>query len=110
MYDKELSRRERLLIFRRRLGITQVQMAQNLKMSPVIYKQYERGQREVPGELTHFKLGKLTLIEELIVNRKRKGFTQQQLADRMGISRVWLNLMEKEKVEAGRLKKHFRRG
>lgn len=53
--------------------------------------------------MNRFQNFDLEILEEIIQRRKKKGLTQQQLADKVGISRVYLSRIENGQVEPSRI-------
>lgn len=98
----ELSEGERALIYRRRMRLSQKDMAKSFGM-----KRREYGIAEANGDL---KLpGFMVVVEPLepceqcFLWRYRSGWTQRECADLMGITRYWYNLMENGRAPSGRL-------
>jgi len=99
-----LSISERLKIFRRRRGWTQARAAIHFHVSYSCYKAWEAGIRQ----------GKSLAItpkptELYYIFRIRHGWTQGDLAKRMGCSRYWLGQMEDNQVNHARLANYWER-
>lgn len=108
----ELSEGERALIYRRRMGISQKNMASSFGLSRRAYSE-----KEVDDTLTlpdSFRIvvfaSELTPGEKCLLWRRRSGWTQQECADLMGITRYWYNLMENSKVSADKLEAFWNEG
>ena len=84
------TRGERLLVTRRRLGVTQVDAAELHDTTRSMYAKWERD--IVPGP--HVKIGRLEPHERCLLYRRRAGFTQAQVAEGLEMCRYWVNLME----------------
>jgi len=103
-----LSEGERALIYRRRMGFSQKQMA---ALSGVKRRRYS--EMEVNGSNT---LAVVASVEPLkphelcLLWRRRSGWTQQACADLMGITRYWYNLMENGKVPSDKLEAFWNEG
>jgi DNA-binding XRE family transcriptional regulator len=103
MPENELTNRERLLIYRRSHQLTQPGAAKALGVPLRRYRDWERGNLRVPGKAITFELGVLSVLEEYMIARKRKGWTQGRASKELGVSRSWLSLMENESVNTARL-------
>lgn len=97
----KLSPSERLLIHRRRLGLTQAQAARKLKMPVHIYARVENGKLGPSQPAGHpcwqWLSGPATAVESherCLVMRRRCGKTQTDVAKELKCSRYWLNQME----------------
>jgi len=88
-----ITRAEHLYLQRRRMGLTQAQMATRLEMKRWEYQTYEAGQTEIPARHVSSNL-KPGLLEQFILKRRRRGWTQEDLAEELGVSRIWVNKME----------------
>lgn len=98
----QLSEGERALIYRRRMRLSQKAMAKSFGMD-----RREYGIAEANGTI---KLkGFMVVVEPLepheqcFIWRHRSGWTQQECADLMGITRYWYNLMENGRAPSDRL-------
>lgn len=97
-----LSSGERALIYRRRMGIKQSDMAKAFGMSRRAYGQAEAADKiDLPGFM--IVVEPLAPNEKCFLWRYRSGFSQKELAEFMGISRYWLNLMELGRAPTDRL-------
>ncbi len=86
-----LSGGERLVIERRRRKETQVKAAERFDVTPFVYGQWERDKVEGPQPPTF----QLTQAEQCLLYRRRLGWTQDAVAYIMGLSRTWVNQMER---------------
>lgn len=98
------SRGESLVIWRRRNGLSQKQAAQVCGVSPDRYREWESGNVASPKR---YHAGQLTPQEMCILLRRRKGWTQEELARRMGCTRTWIQNMETGKAPADRLRTYW---
>ena len=95
----DLTNGERLFVWRRRKELDQVAAAKEWGVSPTTYRRWEADEanpKPVP-------LGKLQTCEGLTIMRRRRGITQEELAQRVGVSRHWLRLMENGSENCERL-------
>ena len=98
----ELSPSEHFLIWRRREGLSQKQAALPLGLSQTKLIRIEREDiKDYNGEKPF--LGDLYSHEKCFIFRKRSGWTIDRLADEIGVSRYWCNLMELGKAPVERL-------
>ena len=90
---KGLTRGELATIVRIRQGLTQREMA--IK-SGVHRNTYSKVEQNTDTENIELKgIDELTPQEQCYIKRKRKGLTQQECADILGITRFWDNQMER---------------
>jgi transcriptional regulator with XRE-family HTH domain len=93
---------ERLLLYRRRRGWTQLEAAKSYGVGVTLYKSWETAEvRYKPpprAQLNHVRAREVCFIL-----RRRLGITQKELAARMGICRYWLYSMEQGDVSAKQL-------
>jgi transcriptional regulator with XRE-family HTH domain len=94
----------RLIISRRRRGLTQAQEAKRRKASLYQYRGWEEDRGEVPEE----KIGRLEVHEQCYVRRIAKGLTLDEVAKDVGVSRWWLRQMERGTANVERLRKYWR--
>ena len=85
-----LTKGEHLFLQRRRLGLTQVEMAEYKSFTHWSYVKKEESKKKETG-----KLIRLTPFETCLLYRRRTGFTQAQVAAEMGITRKAVNKMER---------------
>lgn len=91
---------ERLLIWRKRAGLSQQEMAAMHDLTRTVYGRVERDQMEMTIGVT---LGKLKPHEEAMILRRRAGTTQKEVAGEIGLSRHWVSKMETGQVSCDRL-------
>lgn len=84
---------ERFLLYRRRMNWTQREMAEKFSLHRNTYGRIEKGQNMM-GVVEVPVIEELAPCEWCFLTRRRLGLSQQECADKMGISRVWLNKME----------------
>ncbi len=98
---------EKLLIRRRRLGITQSEAAGLVGVPYRRYVEWERGERDIPAK--HIpRLGKLKPWEQCLILRERHGMSQAEVAQALGRSRIWVGMMERGEVDCGELINYLR--
>ena len=100
-----LTRGEALLIHRRRTGLTQVEMAASLNVTRNTYGDMERDL--VVKDINKRWMGDLTEPERCLIWRRRIGMTIPKIADEIGRSRYWVNLMEQGKVPHAELYEYW---
>jgi len=100
-----LSKGERLLIDRRRRGETQVDAGRRFGITTFRYREWEL---DLDPKAPTVKPGRLTDLEVCYLRRRRAKHTLPQLADLMGISRFWLNQMERGSANPERLIAYWR--
>ena len=88
----ETSLNEKLLIWRRREGLSQRTAGALFGLSRSKYGSAERDQD--PEGVTVPYVGELYSYEMCLILRKRSGWTISMCADQLGVSRYWYNLME----------------
>lgn len=86
---------EALLVKRLREGTTQKEMAAKLGQDYGVYRSRERGERGEHNESRRPQLGQVHVREVCMVLRKRSKKTQQEIANQIGVSRVWVHRMER---------------
>jgi DNA-binding XRE family transcriptional regulator len=104
----KLTNAERLRIARRRAGATQEQWARMHGMSLRAYKAAESGAKNAPS-IRAPALDKLRPNEACRVLRMRKGLTLGDVADKLGVTKWWLCLMEQGKAPVATLLKFWTR-
>ena len=92
---------ETLYIHRRRLDVNQVERATALRLSEWLYVEYEQDKRDVPPSMRVDLV--LTDIEKCVIYRRREDWTQQEVADDIGCSRLWVIKMENGTANPGLL-------
>lgn len=86
---------ERLLIQRKRKKQTQAEMADELKVSRLVYGKMERGEIEVDVNIIAPRnINKLHPYEACMIWRRRIGLTQEDIANSINRCRYWVRLME----------------
>lgn len=105
MLASDLTRGERLVVVRRRAGLSQVKMASKLKTGLRQYRAWERDEDGAPAK----SVGKLEMHERCYIARRRSGLERQQLAKRMKCSRLWITLMESGRAPVAALQEYWRR-
>jgi DNA-binding XRE family transcriptional regulator len=98
---------ETLLIFRRRSGESQETIARRFDMTRNAYGRVERDDDELSGSVSLPELGELTEDEQCLILRRRSGLTQENCAEKIGITRFWFNQMETGKVSCADLVKFW---
>ncbi len=96
---------EKLLLLRRRQGLTQAQMARKYRQKTSAYTAEERGAFKNDINLAQPP----TVGERSLIRRRRARMTQSRVARSMGVSRVWLLLMEHDRVPNEALEKFWTR-
>ena len=96
---------ETLFIQRRRLDVNQAERATALQIPEWLYVEYEQDKRDVPDHLAAmFGFNdSLTELEKCLLYRKRNGWTQQEVADDIDCSRLWVIKMENGTANPGLL-------
>ena len=102
----ELSLQETMILYRRRLGISQTQMAALFRVHRETYGRLERGDN-IQLKIDRPYLGELQDHEKCLILRRRSGWTQEQCAESMNITRYWFNLMELGKAPCEPLTKFW---
>lgn len=101
----ELAVGERLLIWRRREGISQTGAAALLGIHRNKYGEIENGSEDWDGMIPH--VGDLYSHEMCFLLRKRSSLTISDCAEEIGVSRYWYNLMELGKASPERLVEYW---
>jgi DNA-binding XRE family transcriptional regulator len=112
---EDLTPSERLILARRRMGFNQQEMAALLGIAPFTYGRMERG--EVPLDYDKIDQHKLPLEEALSPSEKAHFYRlrsdptvgQSKIAEDLGVSRIWVNRMERGLVSADRLVQYWER-
>jgi hypothetical protein len=101
----QLSRGEILWIRRRRERLTPQEAAQKLGTLPFLYTQWERGARPCP-----IPVGRCDVLlhEVLQLLRRRSGYTQADIAERIGCSAIWVQNQEYAKASCRPLARYWR--
>jgi transcriptional regulator with XRE-family HTH domain len=98
---------ERLLIMRLRKRMTQSQMAAHFGVPTKTYRAWENGYRDKSIPPGTVPLGQLRIHEICRLLRKRAGKTQRQVAEEMGITRLWVFIMERGEGQTYRLANYW---
>lgn len=89
--ELELTRSERVLVWRRRSGLGQKEAALEHGVSHRRWGRWERGLEEPKIDK---EVGRLAVFEQLLVLRKRRKVSQQSVAEALGCTRAWVQMME----------------
>jgi DNA-binding XRE family transcriptional regulator len=85
---------------------TQTQQAETLGLNRSQYGELERSDDPAPKD-TFTKTLPLAPHERCLLYRRRLGYTQKDVAQAVGVSRWWCNLMERGAVSPGLLVKFW---
>lgn len=101
---RKTSSAENLFLTRKRLGQTQKQAAKYFQVGISRYRAWELGEN-TPG----FDLEdpKITDVEWCVLERRRAGLNQAELAEKLKCCRYWINCMERGKKDATLLLKYW---
>ncbi len=102
----QLTPSERLLVDRRRRGLTQTQASQAWGFSEWHYRMVEAGNRQ--SSCPRIRIGKLRPYESAFLMRRRLGWRRTELAKMIGVSSWWLTQMERGRVNPNRLLSFWR--
>ena len=100
-----LSKRECFLIYRRRQGLSQGQMATMYDMKRRRYSEFEAG--IIDADMPNIRILPLSAAELCFLWRRRTGETQKKMAEDMGVARYWLMLMETGKAPSDKLEAYW---
>ena len=103
-----LSNGERLLVQRRRDGLTQRQAANEHGVTLYRYRQWETTESSVNG-VPKVNVGRLRVHEQCLVYRCRARMTQAQAAKASGMSKYWLWLIEQGEEDGTKLIEFWQR-
>lgn len=104
----DLSPGERLLLWRRRAELTWYESAKRFDVTIKKYRMWEEDRLSDGPEIP--RLRKVQDHEACYLLRRRTGLHQDQLAEEVGVSRVWLNRMENGQENCSRLVDYWRGG
>lgn len=104
--ETELTLPEAISLYRRRLSISQSEMAACFSIHRETYRRFEAGDA-IQTEIVRPSLGELTQSEICYIYRRRKGLTQEEVSEQMGVTRYWIVMMEQGKASAGSLVKFW---
>lgn len=107
MKTSELTKGERLMIRRRRMNLSQSEMANELGVSLYRYRLWEAG--EDLAEAPKITLGRIHDFEVCVIQRRRAGVDAKKLAAQLGVSRWWLTQMEYGRGPADRLVTYWKK-
>lgn len=99
------TRGERLFIARRRKGESQIDAAASRGVSVDIYADWEMDRRT--HDQPHQQIGELKPHEVFTLRRRRAGMTQEELAERLDCTRLWVVQMERGTVNCDRLREFW---
>lgn len=99
---RDLTANEKLRLWRRRLGMSQVQAGRRFECSGFTFGEMERGTLPVPS---YAWMGPFALHphEKCLIYRLRAGKRQRDVALDLGCSRTWVNRMERGQENCDRL-------
>lgn len=94
--ELELTDAECWFLARKRSGVSQREFAEKLGFTRRIYQKIEYGEFEFHGmgPIPRPSGNSLTEAEFCMIARRRSGWSQFELADRMDISRIWVCKIE----------------
>jgi transcriptional regulator with XRE-family HTH domain len=101
----DLTRGEKLYIYRLRLKFTQIQMAVEHDVCLSEYRGMEFDEEGVT--CPYVSVGKLQLFEVCATIRRRKGINKAELAKRLRVTAYWLGRMESGTAPIARLANHW---
>ena len=99
---ERLTAGETLLLARRRSGESQEKCADGYGLTRNSYGKFERDE-ETHTNIKIPELNELTDAEKCLILRRRSGLTQDECAEKIGITRFWFNRMEVGKADASSL-------
>lgn len=99
---ERLTAGETLLLARRRSGESQEKCAQRYGITRNSYGKLERDD-ETYTNIKIPVLNELTDAEKCLILRRRSGLTQDECAEKIGVTRFWFNRMEVGKVDVSSL-------
>lgn len=101
----DLTRGEKLYLFRKRLGYTQVQRSVDLGVGFAEYRAMELDEAHARGP--YVTLRSIEEREVYTILRRRAGMTKGELAEVMGISAEWIRQMELGQAPIKRLQEYW---
>lgn len=100
---------ERLILGRHRRSERQVDVADRLGVKAWTYRRYEAGTLDPPPiVMRRAGVRRVKPHERLYLARRRAGLSPAELAERVGVSRWWLHLMETGEAPLKRLRDYWR--
>jgi len=97
----EIDDHEHLFLWRRREKLSQTDAAKEFGLKRSVYQLCEEAKRGI--DFAFDPQTDLTEQEYCVLMRMRYGMTQDEIGDAIGVSRVWVNMMEKGKVKVEKL-------
>ena len=94
----ELTEAEKLMLGRRRQGLTQGQMAELHGVPRNTWCEWESGRETVPANVRVASLGKITAAERCLIMRLRSGERQVDIAQALRVCAYTIRKMEQGKV------------
>jgi DNA-binding XRE family transcriptional regulator len=88
----DLDEHEHLFIWRRREKLSQTDAAREFGLTRGIYQLCEEAKRGIDFNFQRQRA--ITAQEYCVLMRQRYGVTQEDIADALGVTRVWVNMME----------------
>lgn len=101
-----LSRGEKLLLERRREGLTQPEAAKKRKVSTSLYRLWE-SDKETEEAAPSVALGAVEVSEACFIARRRSGKTVAQVARALRVCRFWLYKMERGEAPTEQLAEYW---
>ncbi len=108
-----LTRSESLVIWRRRLGWIQKYAAEELDMGVDRYRDFENNRHNVKNSWEEVPtnqqlgIGELKPFEVCFILRRRAGLYQREIAESIGMTRLWVIKMEEGTAPADRLRSYW---
>lgn len=99
------TRGESLVLWRRRKGLNQIQAAEEFEAHPDRYREWEADKRVDDQPRKH--LGQLKIHEICFLLRRRAGKTQREVAEAIGLTRLWVIKMEEGTAPTERLREYW---
>ena len=96
-----LTEAEKLFLWRRRLGLTQMEAAIKLGVSTDQIWTWEDGNMKIP--MPTINVVSPNDVEICVLKRRRANMTQKEVAKQLKVSRLWVNKMESGDVSVDRL-------
>ena len=99
--ELELDDHEHLFLWRRRERLSQTDAAREFGLTRGVYQLCEEAKREI--DFRYERQNGVTPQEYCVLMRQRYGVTQEDIAEALGVSRVWVNMMEAGRAPVGKL-------
>lgn len=99
--ELELDDHEHLFVWRRREKLSQTDAAKEFGLRRGVYQLCEEAKR--PIDFRYERQDNITAEEYCVLMRQRYGITQVEIAEALGCSRVWVNMMETGKAPIDKL-------